>query len=62
MKFKLRILTIWLWSFAIFAALAPVCVLAGGDTKTITDSVVLGEGALIEVVGENAEVRVHSVA
>ena len=61
MNIKLRLLPTLLWSFAIFTALAPVCVLAGGNTKTVTETVELGDGALIEVVGENAEVRVHSV-
>lgn len=51
-----------LWAFAVFMALAPVCVFAGGDSKTVTQSIELSDGALVEVVGENAEVRIHGVA
>ncbi|MCZ6538232.1 MAG: hypothetical protein O6922_00195, partial [Chloroflexi bacterium] len=43
-------------------ALAPVCVLAGGVTRTVTETVELGNGALVEVIGENAEIRVHGIA
>lgn len=44
-----------------FTALAPVCVLSGGDTRVITETVELGDGALVEVIGENAEVRVRAI-
>lgn len=60
MNLKLRSLVVIV---AAFAALAPVCVLAGGNTKTIPQQTFeLSDGALVEVVGENAEVRVHGVA
>ncbi len=59
MNFKLRIL---LLIIAAFATLAPVCVLAGGKSRIATDTVVLNQGALVEVVGENAEVRLHRVS
>lgn len=58
MNFKLRSLVVMI---AALAALAPVCVLAGGSTGTSTQTVELSEGALVEVIGENAEVRVHGV-
>jgi autotransporter translocation and assembly factor TamB len=34
-------------------------VLSGGDTKTLSESVTLADGALVEVIGENAEVRIR---
>lgn len=40
------------------ATMAPVCVLSGGDTETTSSSIVLDQGALVEVIGENAEIRV----
>jgi hypothetical protein len=58
MNFKLRTLVIII---AAFATLAPVCVLAGGDTKTTTGTFELSKGAVVEVIGENAEVRVRGV-
>jgi hypothetical protein len=61
MKFKLRILPILFWIFAAFAALAPVCVLSGGDSATIGYTIELSDGALVEVKGDNAEVRVSGV-
>jgi autotransporter translocation and assembly factor TamB len=56
MNIKLRIL---LLVVAALATLAPVCVLSGGDTKTLSESVTLADGALVEVIGENAEVRIR---
>lgn len=61
MKSKLRLPVVFFWVFAAFATLAPVCVLAGGDTKTTTETFELSKGALVEVIGENAEVRVRGV-
>tara|TARA_Y100001936_G_scaffold136494_1_gene133258 strand:- start:1248 stop:2075 length:828 start_codon:yes stop_codon:yes gene_type:complete len=43
------------------ATMAPVCVLSGGDTRTRTVEVELGRGALVEVFGENAAVRISRV-
>lgn len=58
-NFRLRIL---IAIVAAFAALAPVCVLAGGSTATKpTEKFELSNGAHVEVIGENAEVRVHGV-
>ncbi len=63
MNFKFRFLPYLLYMFAALVALAPVCVLAGGDTKTLPQQTVeLSDGALLEVLGENAEVRVRGVA
>ena len=62
MNVKSRSLVVFLWAFAVFMALAPVCVFAGGDSQTVTQSIELSDGARIEVVGENAEVRIHGVA
>lgn len=59
MSFKLRTLLIII---AAFATMAPVCVLSGGDTATNSSSVELSPGALVEVIGENAEIRVHRVS
>jgi DUF4097 and DUF4098 domain-containing protein YvlB len=59
MSFKLRTLLIIL---AAIATMAPVCVLSGGDTATTSSSIELSSGALVEVVGENAEIRVHRVS
>jgi len=61
LKFKPRLLLVFFWVLAVFTALAPVCVLAGGETVTETRTVELSEGALVEVIGENAEVRIHPV-
>ena len=44
-----------------FATMAPVCVLSGGDRTTTTSTITISPGALIEVIGEYAEVRVHRV-
>jgi DUF4097 and DUF4098 domain-containing protein YvlB len=41
--------------------MAPVCVLSGGDRTTTTSTITISPGALIEVIGEYAEVRVHRV-
>ena len=57
-----RTLVAALAMIAAMLTLAPVCVLSGGDSKTLSERVELGSGALVEVVGENAEVRVHSVS
>jgi len=43
------------------ATMAPVCVLAGGDTSTTTSTITLADGALIEVFGEHAELRVFGI-
>ena len=59
MDFKLRTLLIIIVAFA---TMAPVCVLAGGNSRTMTDQVVLNDAALVEVIGENAEIRIHRVA
>jgi hypothetical protein len=59
MKFKLRTLFIILIAMA---TLAPVCVLSGGNTSIHGGEVDLSDGALVEVVGENAEIRVRSSA
>jgi len=37
--------------------MAPVCVLSGGDSAERQVSVTLDDGALVEVIGQNAEVR-----
>lgn len=58
MNFKLRILLVVI---AAFAALAPVCVLAGGDTKQTSQQIELTGQAIVELVGENAEVRIHGI-
>jgi hypothetical protein len=58
MKFKLRTLFIILISLA---TIAPVCVLSGGDTSIHGGEVDLTDGALVEVIGENAEIRVRRV-
>lgn len=42
-------------------SLAPVCVLSGGNTLTKSETVDLANGALVEVVGENAAVHIHGV-
>jgi DUF4097 and DUF4098 domain-containing protein YvlB len=47
---------------AALATLAPVCVLSGGDTSSKNGSIELSEGALVEVFGENAEVRIRRVS
>ena len=39
--------------------MAPVCVLSGGDTGTRSESIELASGAVVEVIGENAEIRVR---
>jgi len=57
---KARILVLLI--VAAFATLAPVCVLAGGETGTTSSTIELAPGALIEVIGENAEIRVHRVS
>ncbi len=59
MNFKLRTLLIII---AAFATLAPVCVLSGGNSSTRTDSIVLEKAAMVEVFGENAEIRIRRVA
>jgi len=43
------------------ATMAPVCVLAGGATSTTTSTIRLADGALIEVFGEHAELRVFGI-
>jgi len=43
------------------ATMAPVCVLAGGATSTTTSTITLADGALIEVFGEHAELRVFGI-
>jgi len=45
-----------------FATMAPVCVLSGGESTTTTSTITIAPGALVEVVGEYAEVRVHQVS
>ena len=41
------------------ATMAPVCVLSGGDSSTFSSSTELSSGALVEVIGENAEVKIR---
>ncbi|NQW21590.1 MAG: DUF4097 family beta strand repeat protein [Chloroflexi bacterium] len=55
MSFSLRTLVI---TIAAFATMAPVCVLGGGETTTTTATIELGPAAIVEVIGENAEVQV----
>ena len=52
--------TVTTFLVALFS-LAPVCVLSGGNTLTKSETVDLANGALIEVVGENAAVHIHGV-
>ena len=42
-------------------SLAPVCVLSGGTTVTKSETVVLANDSVVEVVGENAAVHIHGV-
>jgi DUF4097 and DUF4098 domain-containing protein YvlB len=56
MSFKLRFLIVII---AALATMAPVCVLSGGDTGTRSESIELATGAVVEVIGENAEIRVR---
>jgi DUF4097 and DUF4098 domain-containing protein YvlB len=60
MDFRLKRLVITL--IVAFATMAPVCVLSGGESSTTTSTITLAPGALIEVIGEYAEVRVHRVS
>jgi DUF4097 and DUF4098 domain-containing protein YvlB len=60
MGFKLR--TILVVIIAAFATIAPVCVLSGGDTATVSTTIELAPEALVEVIGENAEVRIYRVS
>ncbi|MBT3996280.1 MAG: DUF4097 family beta strand repeat protein [Chloroflexi bacterium] len=60
MNFRLKTLVIIL--IVAFATMAPVCVLSGGESTTTTSTITLAPGALIEVIGEYAEVRVHRVS
>ena len=60
MSTKLRTLLIVI--VAALATLAPVCVLSGGDTSSKNGSIELSPGALVEVFGENAEVRIRRVS
>ena len=62
MNLKLRPLATIFLVFAAFATLAPVCILAGGDTRTVSLSRDLGDNGFVEVIGENAEVRIHRIA
>ena len=55
---KMKTVTAFL--VALFS-LAPVCVLSGGNTLTKSETVDLANGALVEVVGENATVHIHGV-
>ncbi len=59
MNFKQRTLVIVI---AAFALMAPVCVLSGGETVVTSTSVNLSPGALVEVIGENAEIKIYRVA
>ncbi|SVC79072.1 uncharacterized protein METZ01_LOCUS331926, partial [marine metagenome] len=54
--------TLLIVTVAALATLAPVCVLSGGDTSSKNGSIELSEGALVEVFGENAEVRIRRVS
>jgi hypothetical protein len=56
MSFKLRFLVVII---AALATMAPVCVLSGGDTGTRSDSIDLAPGAVVEIIGESAEIRVR---
>lgn len=38
--------------------MAPVCVLSGGETTEISSSTELSSGALVEVIGDSAEVKI----
>lgn len=58
MRVQIRALLVILVAMA---TMAPVCVLSGGDTITTSSTVELSAGALVEVIGENAEVRVTRV-
>ena len=58
MNFRLKTLVIIIVAFA---TMAPVCVLSGGESTTTTSTIAISPGALVEVVGEYAEVRVHRV-
>ncbi|MGY8879675.1 MAG: DUF4097 family beta strand repeat-containing protein [Dehalococcoidia bacterium] len=60
MNFRLKMLVIML--IVALATMAPVCVLSGGESTTTTSTVTLAPGALVEVIGEYAEVRVHRVS
>lgn len=59
MNFRFKTLVIIL--VVALATMAPVCVLAGGDTSTTTSTITLADGALIEVFGEHAELRVFGI-
>lgn len=56
MSLKLRFLFVII---AALATMAPVCVLSGGDTGTRSASIELATGALVEIIGENAEIRIR---
>ncbi|MBT4126515.1 MAG: hypothetical protein HOJ22_02005 [Chloroflexi bacterium] len=56
MIFKLRTLTFLL--IIAIATMAPVCVLSGGETTEISSSTELSSGALVEVIGDSAEVKI----
>ena len=58
MQSRIRTLLVLLIALA---TMAPVCVLSGGDTRTTTTEIELDRGALVEVIGENAEVRISRV-
>ncbi len=60
MTFKLRTL-VFMFIIAM-ATMAPVCVLSGGDSSTYSSSTELSSGALVEVIGENAEVKIRRSA
>ena len=55
MSFKLRFLIVII---AALATMAPVCVLSGGEKGTRSESIELAPGAAVEVIGENAEIRI----
>jgi hypothetical protein len=60
MNIKIRTLVIVI--VAAIATMAPVCVLSGGDTASKSGTIELSEGAFVEVIGENAEVRIRRVS
>ena len=56
-----KLKTMVLLLIAAIATMAPVCVLSGGDTSTTSSTIELGSRAIVEVIGENSEVRVRRV-
>ena len=59
---NIKILTLVIVIVAAIATMAPVCVLSGGGTASKSGTIELSEGAFVEVIGENAEVRIRRVS